>query len=138
MVARKPKAKRAAPKGKAKPAKKATRAKTKLKAKPTAKAKPKGKPAAKPAKKRRAVAAVAPPPPPEPVSTEVEIVEEMELQPAKKGPLARLAGGVGNLFARVTGIKARPPEPSDQTMEIASTDILLEMPAPPPVPKPKS
>lgn len=46
---------------------------------------------------------------------------EPEPEAVKKGPLARLADGVSDLFARVTGKKA--PEP-DQTMEIAADDII--------------
>jgi hypothetical protein len=53
----------------------------------------------------------------------------------KKSALARLAGGVGSLFARVAGKKERSP---DQTIELATGDIMAEFPEPPPIPKPKS
>jgi hypothetical protein len=54
---------------------------------------------------------------------------------AKNGALARLAGGVGNLFARMTG-KKKSPEP-ERTIELASADILAVTAAPPPIPKRK-
>lgn len=130
-------AKRAAPKAKVKAVKKAT-----AKAKP----KPKPKPRAKPAKKRHVKPAAAGPLVAEPLPAET--APAIELEPAaaaatepKKGPLARFANGVGNLFARMTGGKPEPEDPvassPDQTMELASSDILPET-APPPIPKPKS
>ena len=60
---------------------------------------------------------------------------------AKKGALARLAGGVGSLIARMTRKKepdAKEPD-ADQTIEIATDDILSDNAVPPPIPagKPK-
>jgi len=112
----KTKAKRAAPKAKAKTAKKA----------PRAKAKPKRK--ATPIEKRgRQTAAAAPAPTDDAAET-------------KRGPLARLADGVGSLFARMTGKKPDPPpaRSPEQTMELGAGDILAMTPEPPPTPKPKS
>ena len=71
---------------------------------------------------------VAPSPPPEPAPVE---------EAPKKGPLARLADGVSDLFARVTGKKAPEPDQTmpDQTMEIAADD-LIDASTPPPIPPP--
>src|SRR5262245_37480576 len=115
-------AKRVAPKGKATATKKA----------PPAKAKPK----AKPTKKRSVQTAAAVPPPREPSPVDTAPSTETSPEEAKRGPLARLAGGVGNLIARMTGKKAEPdetPERSpDQTIELASGDILAATTEPPP------
>ena len=141
-------AKRAAPKGKAKAAPKKAKAKAvKTAPRANAKAKAKPKPKAKPAKKHSAKPVVAAAPlVAEPVladtapALEVEPAAEAATEP-KKGPLARFADGVGSLFARMTGSKPEPDEPvagsPDQTMELASSDIMPET-APPPIPKPKS
>jgi hypothetical protein len=149
MAAKKPKLKakptRAAPKAKrkasraAKAAKPAPRGKAKAKA-TTPKAKPKRKPAAKPTKKR--VQSVAPSPPspmlpPEPAF----VVEPVADEPSetKKGALARLAGAVSNLFARkapaddIDDTAAR----NNQTIELATDDIMASTLEPPPLPKPK-
>jgi hypothetical protein len=121
MAAKTPKAKtrakRAAPKAKAKRA-------------PRAKAKPKRKASAIGKRGRQAAAAAEPiPPDADTASTET-----------KRGPLARLADGVGNLFARMTGKKPdpTPARSSEQTMELAAGDILAMTAEPPPTPKPKS
>jgi diacylglycerol O-acyltransferase / wax synthase len=53
---------------------------------------------------------------------------------AKKGPLARLAGGVGNLFARMTAKKEPAPPDPNHTIELVTGDILHEADAPPPIP----
>jgi len=164
----KPRPKRAAPKAKSKvktkveakgKAKVETKGKTKVEtkarkkgsgAKATSSAKATSGAKAKPRKKRPQAHAAAPtPPPPEPVLTDDAPTAETAALEAKKGPLARLAGGVGNLFARMTGKRAPEPELTpapdqpplrspDQTIEISSGDILAVTGAPPPIPKPKS
>jgi hypothetical protein len=114
----KTRAKRAAPKAKAKTARKA----------PRAKAKPKRR--AAPVEKPRKQAVAAAPALTEPILPDPE---------TKRGPLARLADGVGSLFARMTGKKPDPtPARSDQTIELAAGDILAITAEPPPTPKPKS
>ncbi len=130
MALKKAKAKRAAPKGKPK---------AKLKAATKARqAKARSKRIARPATKRRVPkpAAVRPPLESSPALT-MPVVGSAPPGPPKKGPLARFAGGVGSLFARVTGKRALIPS-TDQTIEIATGDILAVTAAPPPLPKPKS
>jgi hypothetical protein len=56
---------------------------------------------------------------------------------AKKGPLARLADGVGNLIARMTAKKEPAAADPNQTIELASDDIMPATDAPP-IPKPRS
>jgi hypothetical protein len=138
--------KRTAPKAKAK---------TKLKTAPKAKAKsagkvskpaprPKTKPKAKRTTKRPQRAPTAPSSRPESISAADAPAVEVAALEGKKGRLARIAGGVGNLFARMTGKKAESDQAADdtpapdQTMELASGDILASMDAPPPSPKQKS
>ena len=126
-------------------AKTKSKSKTKAPAKAKAKAQPKKKPAKKAAKKsapkKRAPraepeAAYEPElepaaPPLELISADGDDVEEAADEPAKKpGPFARL----GSLFARMTGKKTEPP-PMDTTVEIVTGDIVMEQPAPPPLPK---
>ena len=123
-----------------------TKTKTKAKAAP-AKAQPKKKAAKKAAPKKRAPRAEPEPwfePEPE-LETETPPLDLIAAdgeedsgggaaEPAKKpGPFARL----GSLFARMTGKKAEPP-PSEPTVEIVTGDIVMEQPAPPPVPEAKS
>lgn len=162
MAAKKAKAKttakRAAPKGKASAKKAKASAKPKPKTSAKASAKPKAKAAvkakAKPASKRTAkpakqpVAAVEAPPAQTSLPIEMEPYVDTAPVEAKKGTLARLAGGVGNLIARMTGKKAAAPdepvaEPPpavspDATMALADSDILAATAQPPPTPKPKS
>lgn len=146
MAAKKPKAK-PRPNSAALKVKGNANAKAKAKAKATNKA-PHAK--AKPLK-QRSVQTAAAPPPPESVPAEQASTAETAALETKKGTFARLAGGVGNLFARMTGKKApEPDEPPalspgqapaaspDQTIELAIGDILAVTEAPPPIPKPKS
>ena len=118
-------------KAKAKVAKPAPRAKAKAAAKP---AKP---PAKKPAKKPAAAvtAPILPPSPQQELFPFEPDVVEGEAAP-KKGPFARLAGGVGSLIARMRKKAPETPSPN-ATIELATGDILMETPEPPPVPKPK-
>ena len=111
---------------KAKPAKQAPRAKAK------ATPKPKAKPT-----KQASLNTVAVADPPKPQMELFPIADDVA--PAKKGPLARLAGGVGSLIARMTGKKAQDADQRspDATIELATGDILMETAVPPPVPKPK-
>jgi len=122
---------KAAPKAKAKAktSPKAPRAKTKATPKQTA------RPTKQPSLNTVAVAA-----PPKPQMELFPIADDVA--PTKKGPFARLAGGVGSLIARMTGKKASEPEQPpvsspDATIALTTSDIMLETAVPPPVPKPK-
>jgi hypothetical protein len=121
----KTRAKRAAPKAKAKTPRKGPRAKVKPKRKAT------------PVEKRGRQTATAAPARTEPVTPPKADTASTE---TKRGPLARLAEGVGNLFARMTGKKPdrKPARSPDQTIELAAGDILAMTALPPPIPKPKS
>ena len=160
MAAKKPKAKSAAkpaaPKRKASAKAKANpKAKGKAKAKASTKAKAQAKGAKKTSRaakpKQKATPAKQRSTKPAPAAAEAQPVETGVIDTAaaeagdtaseaKKGPLARFAGSVGNLFARVTGKKpAEPEEPRspDATIELASDDIEALTAAPPPTPKSK-
>lgn len=151
MAAKKPKlkAKRAAPKAKRKATKAASSVKSAKSAKPaprakakattTTTAKPKRKPAAKPTKKRAQSVALSPPSPVAPLEPALDMDAATADAPeeAKKGPLARLAGAVSNLFARKTAPADDTAARNNQTIELATDDIMASSLEPPPVPKPK-
>src|SRR5262245_34745762 len=115
--------------------------KAKLVTKPRAKAaaiRPKQPKRPKRSAPERAVAAPADSAPTtEAIAYESVAASSVDLEPSpdvKKGAVARLAGGVGSLFARMT--KKKAPDP-DQTVELVSGDIMWEGPAPPPIPAAK-
>src|SRR6476646_8459262 len=107
VKSKKAKAKRAAPKREV--AGKAPRVKAKAKPKAKAKAKPKPKPPTTRTPKRGGRVRTVASPPPERFPIAAVPAAELDLaEPTKKGPLARLASGVGSLFARVTAKKPPP------------------------------
>ncbi|HEY5951423.1 MAG TPA: hypothetical protein VIV40_38280 [Kofleriaceae bacterium] len=145
----KPTPKRTASKSKAKPVAKSKAAA----AKQAPRAQPKPTPKAKALNKRASTAPTAVSPKPVPAVEEVPAAETATVA-TKKGRLARIAGGVGSLIARMTGKKTSPHDEAsdesaasrdsashlspDATMELASGDIMTMPEGPPPIPKPKS
>ena len=139
----KAKARRAAPRAKATGAAKAARAKAKSKPKVVAKApraKGKSTPKRKATKPKRGRRAAAEQSQMELFASEPSGATEAAPPKTKKGAFARLASGVGSLFARVTGKNVTDSGPSrtpEETLELSSTDILAVTAAPPPPPKAK-